>query len=116
MIEFGELGKGQESYGLYILNGRGELQRRVLDFRDRKAAMAGAWTLLQKWTGCVALVVQMREGSWTACHVYTLQQCERFAALSGQRRRTRPMSMDVHSLPPSPAYAACGPAKGMAGV
>lgn len=105
MIDSGPVSNAQESWSLYILNPLGELQRRVNGFRDRKAAMSGAGVLLAKWAGCVALVVHVEGGAWTACHVYSRRQCERMLPASLRHRRPHFASVDVHNIRPRPAMA-----------
>ncbi|MCY2929763.1 MAG: hypothetical protein NTV86_09775 [Planctomycetota bacterium] len=90
---------GHDSYGLYVLNGMGELQARMLRFPERRAAMAAAWAQLRLRVGCFALVARMRYDAWVSCGVFALTE-GRLAAMSDHRRHEAATSMDANTIPP----------------
>ncbi|MCY2930581.1 MAG: hypothetical protein NTV86_13990 [Planctomycetota bacterium] len=96
MIESGELGSDQETFGLFILDDRGELQASLEQLPERRQAMAQAARHLERCPGCVALVVRVRRGRWRECSVYTVGQCSPVASISPPRRRRHGV-MDVHT-------------------
>ncbi|MCY2925569.1 MAG: hypothetical protein NT031_09030 [Planctomycetota bacterium] len=96
MIESGESGSGCETFGLYILDDRGELQSSLENLPERRQAMAQAARHLGRCPECVALVVRVLAGRWRECSVYSVGQCSQVSPLSPPRRR-RHGAMDVHS-------------------
>ncbi len=92
-----------DSFGLYVLNGMGELQARMLRFPERHAAMAAAKAQLRLRGGCFALLVRMRHDAWVSCSVYGLAEGQ-LAQVSNHRRHGVAPLMDVNLAPPS-AYA-----------
>ena len=107
MIESGESEPDGETFGLYILDDRGELQASVENLPERRQAMTQAARHLERCPECVALVVRVRGGRWRECSVYSIGQCRQVSPISRPRRR-RCGSMDVHAAMaamPRPAMA-----------
>lgn len=96
-------GGNHETYAMYIVNKLGELQTRTVGFRDKKSAMGVAWVHLRARPGCFAMVIRFLGGTWASCSVYGLADGA-LAAVAEPRRQKMRMSVDVHTLPPSPAY------------
>ena len=96
MIESGESGRDTETFGLYILDDRGELQSSLENLPERRQAMAQAARHLGRCPECVALVVRVLAGRWRECSVYSVGQCSQVSPLSPPRRR-RHGAMDVHA-------------------
>ena len=92
---------GHDCFGLYVLNGMGELQARMLRFPERRLAMAAALAQLRLRRGCFALVARMRYDSWVSCSVHTLAEHGELTLVSDHRQHGKPASMDVHLIPPS---------------
>ena len=98
---------GRDSYGLYVLNGMGELQARMLRFPERRAVMAAAWAQLRLRVGCFALVARMRYDAWVSCSIFALAE-GRLAQVSDHHRQEPARSMDVNTVPPGVFAGASG--------
>lgn len=91
--------EGTDSFGLFVMNGMGELQARMLRFPEKRAALAAAWAHLRLRRGCFALVVRMHQEAWVSCGVYGLSGTQ-LTQVSEHRHHGRASPMDVNAVRP----------------